>query len=91
MNFLFLDEIWKLETEDGSCNNNDLPGVFINSNGVINGRRQYIADVRALWSQNETLTSGGCSWWYIPVEFFETVRFLQKDYFACFGQISSIL
>ena len=70
-----------METEDGVCNNNDLPGVFVD---VIDGRRQYTADVRALWSQNETLTSGECSLWHIPDEVF---KFQPKDYFACLGQI----
>ena len=57
--------------ENGVCNNRDALGVFVNGYDVTNGRRQYIADVRALWSQNETLTSDGCSWWYIPEEEFQ--------------------
>ena len=52
--------------ENGACNKRDALGVFVNKYISINGRRHYNADVRALWSQNETLTFGGCSWWYIP-------------------------
>ena len=72
-----------LEMDHGVCNNTDALGVFINSHDVINGRRQYIADVRALWSQNGTLTSGGCSWWYIAEEEFQ--KEIQEDLFVlCF-------
>ena len=68
--------------ENATCNRDAL-GVFINSYDVINGRRQYIADVHALWSQNETLTSGGCSWWYVPEEEFQ--KEIQEDLFVlCF-------
>ena len=73
-----------LEIENGACNNSDKPGIFINSYDVTYGRRQYMADLRALWSQNETLTSGGCSRWYIPGEVFKAVRLRPRDYFTCF-------
>ena len=69
--------------ETGVCNHRDVLGVFFNNYNVVNGRRQFMADVRALWSQNETLTSGGCSWWYIPEEKFQ--REIQEDLFVrCF-------
>ena len=69
--------------ENGVCNNRDAMGVFIRSYDVSYGRQQYVADLRALWSQNETLTSGGCSWWYIPEEMFQ--REIHKDLFVfCF-------
>ena len=81
--FTLQDEMWMLEMENATCNNRDALGVFINSYDVIRGRRQYIADVRAFWSQNETLTSGGCSWWYIPEEEFQNE--IQDDLFElCF-------
>ena len=68
--------------ENGACNNRDALGVFINSYDVINGRRQYIADVHALWSQNETLTSGRCSWWHIPEDVSET-EIQTRNVFSC--------
>ena len=69
--------------ENGACSNREALGVFINSYDVINGRRQYIAEVRALWAQNETLISGLCSWWYVPEE--EDQKEIQEDLFVlCF-------
>ena len=67
--------------ENSTCNR-DARGVFINSYDVTNGRRQYIADVHALRSQNVTLTSGGCSWWYIPEDVSET-DIQTRNVFSC--------
>ena len=69
--------------ENGACNNRDALGVLIRSYDVTERLRQYNADLRALWSQNETLTSGGCSWWYIPEVSLK--KEIQEDLFvSCF-------
>ena len=81
---MILDEIWRLEIQNGVCINNDVLGV--NSHDVINGRKHYIADVHALWSQNETLTSGGCFWWYSPEDVSET-DIQTRNVFSCLKRL----
>ena len=63
----FLDEIALIRVENGGCSNTgNRRSLFVYNHEVRNGCKFYRGHTGALWSGNHTLTSGGCSWWYIP-------------------------
>ena len=64
--FRFSDEISLIRLEDGSCGNKgNSTGWFVHDYKMTKGCKIYRGHKGALWSGNQTLTSGGCSWWYI--------------------------
>ena len=63
--FLFSDEIAVTRIEQCNCNEMGNPiGLFAYDYKIANGCMFYRGHTGALWSGNQTLTSGGCSWWY---------------------------
>ena len=80
-----IDDISMVTVEDDddlSCSVNSTLRFFMQKNS--NKNKQTLGDLSAIWSQNTSLTSGGCSWWYIPEDVFKPFRIKPKDYFACF-------
>ena len=86
--YLFiLDEISAISINSriiSVCDANNAYRLILQSYENNNGNRQYVSDVSTLWSQDTTLTSSGCYWWYIPDECSKSRVMDAKNYFLCF-------
>ena len=78
--FFLSQKILMDENQQVNCANKDIDNKDNFCNWLL---RECLDDSYTLWSQNETLTSGGCSLWYILEE--ELLEEIQEDLFVlCF-------
>ena len=47
-------------------NKENITDLFVYDHEVSNGCKFYRGHTSGLWTKHQTLTSMGCSWWYIP-------------------------
>ena len=76
--------IWLETNMSPVCDTNKVSGFFLQNYSNNTCNRQYVSNVSTLWSQNTTLTSSGCYWWYIPTECIKSRGMETKNYFLCF-------